>query len=204
MVWKTEKCQSIIISIFRKILFMRIQLAALLCLVLSLNSFAQKKKDKSTDNFTYVKLLITNDEGKILLLKWDNDWELPGSRYNQPYSLTKFIDTLAQEDGIRIKDISLNAVVSYQYEGQSKFAMMQYYTAMFKSGSQRVPAGCSDIRWIPKDEALKMMTFEDQRMIVEKVYEDPKTVWGGTFYKYRDPLTKLARVQLKDPFYKLK
>ncbi|MDF2437857.1 MAG: hypothetical protein K0Q95_2233 [Bacteroidota bacterium] len=183
---------------------MRTKFLALLCLLISFNSIAQKKKDKNTDNFSYVKLLITNAEGKVLLLKWDNDWELPGARYNQPYSLTKFIDTLAQEDGIRVKDIAINAIISYQYEGQSKFAIMQYYTASYSSGSQRVPAGCSDIRWIPKDEALKMMTFEDQRMIVEKIYEDPKTVWAGTFYKYRDPLTKLARVQLKDLFYKMK
>jgi hypothetical protein len=114
----------------------------LLCLALMMNcffAFAQKK-EKNTDNYTYIKLFITNADNKVLLLKWGTSWEVPGARYAAPFTITKFIDTLAGEDGIDIKDVRLSGIFSVQYEGQKKVAVMQYYSANYKYGNIRFTA----------------------------------------------------------------
>jgi len=181
---------------------MRFKFLLLFCLVLSLGTYAQKK-DKSTDNYTYIKLFITNAEGKILLLKWDNDWEVPGARYNAPYTISRFIDTLCHEDGINVTNVKLSGMYTVESEGQKKYAIMQYYSGTTTSTSQRVPAGCADIRWFTIDEALKLIPFEDMKMMVKKISEDRQAVWGAAIYKYKDKNTRLPVIEWREPFYKL-
>jgi hypothetical protein len=177
----------------------------LLCLALMLNcffAFAQKK-EKNTDNYTYIKLFITNGDNKVLLLKWGTSWEVPGARYAAPFTITKFIDTLAGEDGIDIKDVRLSGIFSVQYEGQKKVAVMQYYSANYKSGNIRVPAGCSDIKWHTVEDALKLISAEDMKIFVGKISEDKNVVWGASVFKRSDNKTDKPQIEITEPFYKL-
>jgi hypothetical protein len=181
---------------------MKTKLILLLCFFAGLHSFAQKK-DKNTDNYSYIKLYITNADHKILLLKWGETWEVPGARYSAPFTLSKFIDTLCAEDGLKVKDTRLSGMFTFQYEGQKKLAVMQYYTAVYASGSPRVPAGCSDIRWFTVQEALDILTFDDMKMIIRKINEDPLAIWGGALYKKVDRQTNQPLIQVTEPFYRL-
>jgi hypothetical protein len=181
---------------------MKTRFLILICFFTSFHSFAQKK-DKNTDNYSYIKLYITNTDSKILLLKWGNTWEVPGARYSAPYSIAKFVDTLAAEDGIKIKDVRLSGMFTIEYEGQKKLAVMQYYSAQYSSGSLRVPAGCSDIKWFSVEEALEILTFDDMKMIIKKINEDPKAVWGGAIFKRTDRTTNQPVISVKEPFYKM-
>jgi ADP-ribose pyrophosphatase YjhB (NUDIX family) len=179
---------------------MRTRILALLIVLTGLQSFAQKK-DKNTDNYSYVKLIISNAENKILLLKWDNEWEIPGARYNAPYTLSKFIDTLAREDGIAIKDVQLNGVFSVQYENQKKLSVMLYYTAVYDSGSLRVPAGCGDIKWFSPEEAIKLITASDMKILVQQVLDHKENVWSATVKKRKENGKTIS--ELSGPFIKL-
>lgn len=164
--------------------------------------FAQKK-DKNTDNYSYIKLYITNSDNKILLLKWGQTWEIPGARYSAPFTISEFIDTLAGEDGINIQDVQLSGMFTFEYENQKKLAIMQYYRARYKSGSIRVPAGCSDIKWFTMEEAMQILTFDDMKTIIKKINEDPAAVWGGAIYKHIDRKSNQPVIEFKEPFYKL-
>ncbi|HEX8515108.1 MAG TPA: hypothetical protein VF868_02835 [Bacteroidia bacterium] len=181
---------------------MKSRVLVILCFLVSLNAFSQKK-EKNTDNYTYIKLHITNAEGKILLLKWGNTWEVPGARYSAPYTIDKFVDTLAAEDGIKISNPKLSALFTVEYEDQKKLAVMQYYSASYVSGSLRVPAGCGDIKWFTLTEALEILTFDDMKMVINKIKEDPDIVWGAALYKRTDRQTNQPVISLKEPFYKL-
>jgi hypothetical protein len=181
---------------------MKARILVIICFFSCLYSFAQKK-EKNTDNYTYIKLYITNAENKVLLLKWGNDWEVPGARYSAPYTLSKFVDTLAAEDGIKIKNVRLSGMFTVEYEGQKKLAIMQYYSAEHSSGSVRVPAGCADIQWFSVEEALKILTFEDMKIMIRQINEDPKAIWGGAIHKRTDGHTNIPVISVKEPFYKL-
>jgi hypothetical protein len=181
---------------------MRTKILFIICFVACLNSFAQKK-DKNTDNYTYIKLYITNAEGKILLQKWGNTWEVPGARYSAPFSIDKFVDTVAAENGIKISNTKLSAMFTVQYEDQKRFAIMQYYSASYASGSIRVPAGCGDIKWFAVKDAIEILTFDDMKMVINKINEDPNVVWGAALYKRTDRQTNQPVISLKEPFYKL-
>lgn len=182
---------------------MKTRILIIICFFSCLSAFSQKKKDKNTDNYTYIKLYITNAENKVLLLKWGNEWEVPGARYSAPYTLSKFVDTLAAEDGIKIKDVKLSGMFTVEYEGQKRLAVMQYYSAQYSSGSLRVPAGCADIQWFSLEEALKILTFEDMKIMIRQINEDPKAVWGGAIYKKTEPHTNTPVISVKEPFHKL-
>lgn len=179
---------------------MKTKIFILLFVLGGLSSFAQKK-EKNTDNYSYVKLVITNPEKQILLLKWDGEWEVPGARYNSPYTLSQFVDTLAHEDGISIKDVKLNGLFSVQYDNQKRLATTIYYTGTFTSGWLRVPAGCGDIKWFSKEEALNLITATDMKMIVTQIIENPDYVWGGTIRKRKENGKTIS--ELKEPFFKL-
>jgi len=179
---------------------MKTKFFILLFLFLGLNTFAQKK-DKNTDNYSFVKLIISNSENKILLLKWDNQWEVPGARYSAPYTLSKFIDTLVHEDGITVKNVQLNGVFSIQYENQKKLGTMMYYTAAYNSGSLRVPAGCGDIKWFSPEEAIKLISGSDMKLFVQQITEHPENVWGATITKRKE--NGLTISELREPFFKL-
>jgi hypothetical protein len=137
------------------------------------------------------------------LLKWGETWEIPGARYSAPYTISKFIDTLAAEDGIHVKDVRLSGLFTFEYEGQNRLAIMQYYSAVYGSGSMRVPSGCADIKWFTVDEALQILTFDDMKMIIRKINEDPKALWGGAIYKHIDRKTNQPVIETKEPFYRL-
>lgn len=179
---------------------MKTKIFVLICLLASLHSFAQKK-DKNTDNYSYVKLIIANADNKILLLKWDGQWEVPGARYNAPYTLIKFIDTLAHEDGISIKNIKLNGVFSVEYENQKKLATMMYFTADYSSGSLRVPAGCGDIKWFSAEEAINLIDNTDMKLFIKQITNHPDNIWGATIRKRKENGQTIS--ELKDPFFKL-
>jgi hypothetical protein len=179
---------------------MKTKILLLIFFITTFHSFAQKK-DKNADNYSYVKLIISNTENKILLLKWDNQWEIPGARYSAPYTLTKFIDTLVHEDGIAVKDVQLNGVFSVQYDNQKKLATMMYYTAVYNSGSLRVPAGCADIKWFTVEEAINLVENTDMKLFIKQITDHPENVWGATIRKRKENGKTIS--ELKDPFFKL-
>lgn len=180
---------------------MKTKFFLLLFFVASFHSFAQKK-DKNTDNYSYVKLIISNAENKILLLKWENQWEIPGARYNAPYTLMKFIDTLAHEDGITVQDVKINGLFSVQYDNQKKLATMMYFTAAYKSGSIRVPAGCADIKWFSREEAINLISNTDMKLFIKQISDYPENVWGATIRKRKENGKTIS--ELKEPFFKLR
>ena len=101
---------------------------AFIILLFSNTIFAQQ------DNYSFIKLMVFNSEGKVLLVKWNGAWEVPGIRYNQPITLSKYIDTLSAEHGISVQDKKLSGLFTFEYENRPTLTIMQYYTAQYSKG----------------------------------------------------------------------
>lgn len=164
-----------------------------LCLLLqSVQLFSQQ------DNYSFFKLMVFNNEDKIMLVNWGGAWEVPGIRYNQPVSITQFIDTLAAEHGITVQNKTLGWLFTFEYTNRPTLTIMQYYTARHRSGDLQIPESCQDIAWFDIDKALEVIPYEEMRLIISKIINEPQTLWGATIMKDG------GLVQFKEDFYKLR
>jgi hypothetical protein len=59
--------------------------------------FGQEKKD----NYSFFKLYVTNDKDEVLLVKWDGQWEIAGSKYNESLSIKDFLNKMASDMGVK-------------------------------------------------------------------------------------------------------
>ena len=150
-----------------------------------------------TDNYSFLKLMVVNKDEKVMLVKWDGAWEVPGIRYNHPVTLTQMLGTLAAEHGITIGRKKLQGIFTFAYESRSTITLMQYYKAKFDSGTLTVPASCEDIGWFTMQEALSIIPYPDMKMILSKIDTNPDNVWGAAIKKYND-----GSVEVVEDFYK--
>ncbi|WP_290710631.1 hypothetical protein [Flavihumibacter sp. CACIAM 22H1] len=158
----------------------------------SLHLTAQK------DNYSFLKLIVFNKENKIMLVKWKGAWEIPGTRYNQPVTLSRFIDTLASEHGITVQDKELNGLFTFEYENRTTFTIMYYYTTRYKAGELITPESCEEIGWFAVEQALNLIPYREMRLILTQITNNPVIVWGGAIKKYND-----QSIQFTENFYPL-
>lgn len=163
-----------------------------LLLFCSSNLFAQQ------DNYTFFKLIVSNKENKIMLVKWNGYWEIPGTRYNIPSTVAAFVDTLAMEHGIMVEHKKLNGLFTFKYETRPALTIMQYYTAQYKSGKLKTPESCEDIGWFTVKEALAIIPYQEMKRIVEKITSNPKILWGAAVKKSGN-----NEVDFTEEFYEL-
>jgi hypothetical protein len=146
-----------------------------LLLTISFTGFSQ------ADVYSFFKLVITNSKKQILLVKWDGAWELPGERYNQPLSTSKFIDSMAISHGIVVNSPKISGIYTFHYSNRINPTLMHYYTAIYEKGTPKTPPDCSDIGWFSKDEAMRLIPYFEMRLILQKALLTKNKVWGGAF-----------------------
>ena len=151
------------------------------------------------DNYSFLKLMVFNNEGKIMLIKWNGAWEIPGTRYNQPITLSKYVDTLAAEHGISVLNKKLNGLFTFEYENRPTLTIMYYYTALYKKGKLTAPESCEDIGWFTIEDAMTNIPYEEMKLIVSKIMKSPNNLWGGAIKKLSD-----NGILFVENFYKLK
>ncbi len=150
------------------------------------------------DNYSFMKLYVTNDQGEVLLVKWNDEWELSGDRYNQPLSINKFLDEMASHMGITIKNPQLCGLYTQRWQDTPYLTLMHYYQADYVSGELRVPPDCTDVRWFSYEEALKVVTYLNMTTIMKKTKAHPGRVIGAAFERYKDENNQTQFVTLED------
>lgn len=172
-----------------------------LIIALSLCLSGTYAQDK-TDNYSFIKLYVTNDKGEILLLGSGDSWEITGARYNDTLTIIEFVNWLGERMGIKIKNIRLRGLLTFHYSYRTNPTLMHYYTAEYESGNLVLPKGCDGIRWVKKEEAYKMIPFEEMNKIIEKI-NNCDYLFGGSFWITKDSITQQRSSRVKEPFYRL-
>ncbi|WP_299109296.1 hypothetical protein [uncultured Tenacibaculum sp.] len=139
---------------------------------------AQKKSVEP--NYSFVKLMITNEANEILLVKWRNDWEIQGRRFAGDFGMKEFVKSMAKGAGVEVENIKLKGLFTFHFEGYHKPTLMHYYQASYVSGAIKAPPSCSDVAWVRIDKAIEKIAYKDMRVIVKKVLGN-ENVWGGAF-----------------------
>ncbi len=167
----------------------------MLLMLLATTAIAQK-------NFSYFKFCIKNERNELLLVKYKGIWEPIGKRYNNSESIKKTLEIMAKEVGVEIKNPHLGALVN-QYYNEAPFGIIfHFYAAEYTSGTPVPPADCTDIRWFPMEEAIKLIPFESMAEIIHKfMVEEPGKTIGGAIRIDNTEWPHSRITDYIDPFY---
>ena len=153
---------------------------------------------RSQENYSFMKLLVENDKDQILLVKWGGEWELPGSKFNEPTSVKKFLQGMAGTLGVEIENHQLFGLYTQRWKGLSYLTLMHYYKASYVSGELKVPDDCTDIGWFSMEEALTKIPYDNMKSMIKWLEEKPGKVASAAFERFKDENNATQFVTLED------
>lgn len=153
-----------------------------ICLLFCISFFTCIKAQEKVDNYSFFKLCVTNDKDEVLLIGGEDWWEVTGSRYNQPISVSEFVKWMGKRMGVEIENVRLRGVFTFFYDWHKykRPTLMQYYTADYKSGEPIVPDGCQYIKWVARKDLKEYIPYNEMVMILDKLNQNNDLV-GGSF-----------------------
>lgn len=152
------------------------------------------------DNYSFIKLYLTNEKSQVLLVKYDGQWEIAGDRYNETVSIREFVNGIANDMGVIIGNVQLCGLFTQKWQGKSPLTLMQYYKANFIRGDLKVPADCTDIKWFSFDEAIKIIPYSIMTSMMQQIKKYPSKVIGAAFERYKDA-NNVSQYRTIEDFY---
>lgn len=174
----------------------------LIFLILFIGFYSISNGQNKKDNYSFMKLLVTNDKGEILLLGDKDGLEITGARYNDTISVKEFVHWIGDRMGIQIKNIRLRGLLTFHYVWRSNPTLMHYYTAEYRSGELILPEGCEKIEWVDRSKSSELIPFDEMNKIIWKI-NDCEYLFGGSFRIWKNPITEKRESEFMEPFYKL-
>ena len=160
-------------------------------------SYAQQK------NFSYFKLVVTNEKEEMLLVQYKGIWELPGKKYIDTRTISQFTAFMSEELGVIHEDLRLRGLFSFYYNEAKNPILFNYYSSKYKSGTIIAPSDCTDIAWFSIEEALKIIPFETMRLVLGKMYKQKGYVWGASMRIHKEANSIINSVIMEEEFYPL-
>lgn len=122
--------------------------------------------------------VVVNPEGRILLLRRADEeiWGLPKGTVEEGESLeATAIREVHEECGFRVKLLHPLMHVQYSFywppEGVNYDKKVAYFLAEPVGGRLRLEAGFEEGRWVDREEALRLLYWQNDRAVVAKAFE---------------------------------
>lgn len=170
----------------------------LFILLVSSPLFAQQTANIST----FHRLLIFNDKSELMLVRIkDSDrWVTPGWYQDEQLTIKQGLEQLAGSYGVKISSPVLRGVFTLK-DGQSRVISTRLiYSTKITSGTPEAPPIIGEIKWLPVQEAAKIVTYSHISTQFMQITKYPNIVWGGTQYMPQDNSTSKSEI---DAFYPL-
>lgn len=141
---------------------------------------------KRTDNFTVLRVIISNDKNQILMTNDQGFWGMPWVNLTQRQFLNEAIDSMAMEHGIEISDTELRGQFCFKYDYKPNVTFRNYYVAQYKSGTIKIPKNTletkfEDIAWVDIPEAIERNGNSGIKEITRQIMDNPDVIWGGSY-----------------------
>ena len=157
------------------------------------------------DNYTIQRLVVTNDNGEILIYKGKNYWMTPALRHNQNESIKEGLENLAQSYGLTITRPKLAGLFTYKFDFKQGVSFRSFYTAKITgTGDVSPPPPITQAKWVKPEEIMDIVGgIQARKMMLKHVLDKPETLWGGSFYLYDNEQGERKYKVLED-FYPLR
>jgi hypothetical protein len=137
----------------------------------------------------WTKLLVTDERGRYLLVRWKSQWEVPGTALSisagvDEDSCARFLDGFANELGVKIRTPRLAADVLQHFARRNMPVPFRWYEARLAEGTGKPPAGDPDVdqvAWMPLSEALAAMPYPAARRTLEQIAQWPHRTIRGEY-----------------------
>ena len=151
----------------------------------------------------FFKLLAFNQNQEILLINFDGSWEIPGSRYDENSTIPKFIDSMAEDHGIKVNGTKLSALVTFHHETRKLPTMMFYYRSNYESGELVTPSWGKDVRWFSLEEAYKVIPYQEMNYIIKSIVSENRLLTGALIIEYdKQTYRRTGSFRIIDPLKK--
>lgn len=163
---------------------MKSKLIALIILLFNNVAHAQ---ETGNDSYTIQRVIIFNEEGKVLLEKNDFGWMTPALRHNSKTTINQGIMDLAAEFGLKTTRPKLAGMFMFITDYKPKSQFRQHYMVDLIEGEITVPKNKIDAQWFTLSKAIEMMSLPDTkapfviRDMTQQILNYPKIIWGGTY-----------------------
>lgn len=161
------------------------------------------------DDYTILRLLVTDDQGRLLLEHNRSGWMTPAVRANRKQSVQEALRQLATELGLQVSPFTLAALYSYRFNedppdpAPDAVSFRQHYRATLRSGQPPATTEEKQYRWVSRDEAAHLIGMQALRMETLQVLDHPETLWGGAF-ELSFKGDEATGTELIEPFYPLR
>jgi hypothetical protein len=135
----------------------------------------------------WIKLLIPDVSGRYLLVKWREQWEVPGTELSEgaradDAACTRFLEAFARELGVRIRDIRLAAEVLQHFAHREAPTPFRWYVAHLVEEIEIGSLSLSDeLAWMPLSEALVAIPYPSGRCILQQIAQWPAALIRGEY-----------------------
>ncbi|HGM5919444.1 TPA: NUDIX hydrolase [Stenotrophomonas maltophilia] len=161
------------------------------------------------DDYTILRLLVTDDQGRLLLEHNRSGWMTPAVRANRKQSVQEALRQLATELGLQVSPFALAAVYSYRFNEDppdpthDAVSFRQHYRASLRSGHPPATTADKQYRWVSRDEVAHLIGLQALRMETLQVLDHPETLWGGAF-ELSFKGDEATGTEMIEPFYPLR
>ena len=149
----------------------------------------------------FQRLLIFNAKDQLMVVKIKNTefWVTPGV-YSQANELNHHnLHVLAADFGLAISPPKLRGVFSLKNKNTDTDSKRYFYNAQVNGGKIIKPDSIEEIKWLPLNEAMLIITFPHITMLLDQITTYPKVTWGGTILRYKQG-NKLKSTMVKNFF----
>jgi hypothetical protein len=175
--------------------------------VLGQSLFAQTRADSIS--IVFPKVLFTNEKKQVLLY-YDNRrnaYEVPSmGTLDGPVSFKSYIDSTAKDMGIMYESFRLGGIFTYLFPNEYSTYIRPYFVVKFKKYATIDGLTDPAYKWFSYKDAIKQIPYPASAMIVEKLLNHPRTVWGASFeeFGYTNPVDR-SKIKFKilEGFYKI-
>ncbi|MBV7270318.1 hypothetical protein [Winogradskyella luteola] len=161
-----------------------------------------QETEKQLDNYTIKRLLICNEKDELIVVKYGDTWNVPALRYNQSESINQSLNNLAKDMGIEITKPEIGGIFSFTYSFNEQAALRMFYVANYKTGNLKPKSGWDSIKWISKEDFLKMKGQDLYSLMASKIEEDSSTLWGAAFFLFKED--EEIKYTITEEFYSIR
>jgi hypothetical protein len=159
------------------------------------------------ENYTTQSLLVYNTRGEVALQRNVMGWSTPGVRFDKRESIRTSLDGLAAKYGMRIADVRLAGLFTYEYGFSTAIATRSHYAATLAGGALTAPGDVLEVRWVTPAEAVRLISSASQKSppsfvaMTTQMLTHPDRIWGGAFHVWQEG--EVYRSRVTEPMYEL-
>lgn len=166
--------------------------------------FAGAASVEAAENVSiFNRILLFNDKQELMLVKIkDRDfWVTPGWYQDDSQNVRQGFKALLENHGLQLTSPELRGSFTLTTEGKEGLSIRNFYVARLQGGHEKLPDGIAEIKWLPLEQALDLITFRHISILTQQIMSYPDVVWGGAIERFGDDFAREAK--MTEDFYPL-